>query len=63
MIVACFAEYQNDSKISSVSSRLLIFIFKSLVVFKKLSKGRQGLAATKKPTVGAQFKVSCTIFL
>lgn len=60
---ACFVEHQNESKISRVSTRLLIFIFKSLVVFKKLSKGRQGMAATKKPTVGAQFKVSYTIFL
>ena len=56
-------EHQNESKISRVSTRLLIFIVLSLVVFKKLSKGRQGMAATKKPTVGAQFKVSYTIFL
>ena len=50
-------------KVKLVSTRLLIFIVISLVVFKKLSKGRQGMAATKKPTVGAQFKVSYTIFL
>lgn len=62
MIGGCFVEHQNESKISRVSTRLLIFIVISLVVFKKLSKGRQGMAATKKPTVGAQFKVSYTIF-
>ncbi|CAH3188478.1 unnamed protein product [Porites evermanni] len=30
---------------------------------KKLSKGRQGMAATKKPTVGAQFKTSLAILM
>ena len=32
-----------------------------LYIFKKLSKGRQGMAPTKKPTVGAQFKVGYTV--